>query len=118
MRTDDLNIFESSMLVSDRGTKENAMMKKSSSDVHSKLSQNCAHQHVLRNAFKHCLLSETRNDELIQKREHLLREHVVDNRKFDPRDPFPRCKLTRRATIELVGIENKMHVLSRCDCGA
>ena len=56
MRTDDLNIFESSMLVKDKDAKENAMMKKSPSDMQSKLLQNCMQQHVLRNIFRHYLL--------------------------------------------------------------
>ena len=32
-------------------------------------------------------------------------------------DPLPRCKLTRRATIEFLEINGKMHLLSRCNCG-
>ena len=69
------------------------------------------------NIFKHHLLSETKNEELIQKRENLMREHIVDDRKFNPSDPLPRHKLARRVTIEFIEIENKTHVLSRCDCG-
>ena len=74
-------------------------------------------KHSLRNVFKHHLLSETKNEELIQKRECLTREYIVDDRKFDPSDPLPRYKLTRRVTIEFIEIDNKTYVLSRCDCG-
>ena len=74
-------------------------------------------QHALRNVFKHHLLSETKNEELIQKRECSTRKHIIDDRKFDPSDPFPRYKLTRRVTTEFIEIENKTCVLSRCDYG-
>ena len=42
---------------------------------------------------------------------------MVVDRKFDPSDPLSICKLTRRETIEFIDVENKKHVLSRCDCG-
>ena len=64
----DLNSFEATMLVNDRDSKETVMMKKLCSDEETKPLQNCMQQHALRNVFKHRLLSETKNEESIQKR--------------------------------------------------